>query len=142
MRFWLDCEWNGDGGDLISIALVNEHRSGQFYEVVGCASPVPWVAENVMPVLGKTPDEWASIGVLRERLFKFLAPYETVQITADWPEDIARFCMLLIVGDGMRINTPPLSFEIDRNLDSVKSRIPHNALEDALALRASDGISE
>lgn len=57
-----------------------------------------------------------------------------VQQIADWPEDVAHFCNFLITGPGTRIDTPPLTFEVRRDLDAV-SKIPHNALEDARAMR-------
>ena len=51
---YLDCEFNGYKGDLISLALVIDDNN-YFYEVLGCPNPVPWVAENVMPILNKEP---------------------------------------------------------------------------------------
>jgi hypothetical protein len=42
---YLDCEFNGYKGDLISLALVIDDNN-YFYEVLGCPNPVPWVAEN------------------------------------------------------------------------------------------------
>jgi hypothetical protein len=55
-------------------------------------------------------------------------------LVADWPEDIQHFCELLITGPGLRLDTPPLTIEIRRDLDAV-SALPHNALEDARAIK-------
>ena len=54
--------------------------------------------------------------------------------SGDWPEDIEHFCAALICGPGMRINTPPLTMEIRRDLNGA-SQLPHNALADAKANR-------
>jgi hypothetical protein len=56
-----------------------------------------------------------------------------VHLVADWPEDIQHFCEALITAPGLRIDTPPLTMEIRRDLDAV-SALPHNALEDARAI--------
>lgn len=129
MRIWIDTEFNEFKGELISMALVAEDGR-EFYESLGCANPGAWVAENVMPIIGK-----ASVSklVFHKSLFKFLQEYDSIHIIADWPEDIQHFCEALIIGPGMRIDTPPLTMEIRRDLDSV-SALPHNALEDARAI--------
>ena len=54
MNLFLDCEFNGFGGELISMALVDE-EGHYFYEVLDCPQPVAWVAEHVMPLLAQAP---------------------------------------------------------------------------------------
>jgi hypothetical protein len=130
MKLFIDGEWNSYGGELISLALVPEIGE-HFYEVLGCDSPDPWVAENVMPKLGRSP---ITMALMQERLEAYLSQFESIHIVADWPEDIMWFCKVLITGPGTRINTPPLSLEILR-VDTVSTN-PHNALADAGALRA------
>ena len=134
IRMWLDTEFNEHGGDLISLALVGEDGS-EFYEVVPCPNPKPWVADNVMPVLHKAP---ISVGDLTAKLGAFLRKHGPVCVIADWPCDIELFCNALITGPGTAIETPPLTFVLDRTLPDTAqaSKIPHNALEDARALRA------
>lgn len=133
MRMWIDCEFNSFQGALISMALVAADGR-EWYESLGCDAPHPWVAENVMPVIGKPP-------ILRERmqtsLQQWLSQFDTLHIVADWPEDIAHFCSFLITGPGMRLNTPPLTMEVRRDLDAC-SKVPHNALEDARGIAALD----
>lgn len=131
MRVFIDGEWNSYGGDLISLALVAEDGRS-FYEVLNCDKPDPWVAENVMPKLGKP---WITLESLQEQLELFLRQFEfdSVHIIADWPEDIMWLCKVLITGPGTRLNTPPLTMEVLR-VDTV-SKNPHNALADAMALR-------
>jgi hypothetical protein len=59
-------------------------------------------------------------------------------IVADWPEDIAQFNMLLLTGPGTMVEVPPLSFkfvELSGFSTAANSKVPHNALHDARALR-------
>ena len=130
MKLFLDCEFNGFQGQLISMALVAEDGNS-WYEVLPCEYPVEWVAKNVMPILGKKPLENAY--ELSLSLERFLMKFRDVHIIADWPEDIQHFCAALIVGPGSRINTPPLTMEVIRV--DTESKIPHNALADAQAIR-------
>lgn len=130
MNIYLDTEFNDFGGELISLAMVDENGR-EFYAVLNCPNPTPWVAVNVMPVLGRPQ---ASLRMLQTRMEAWLAVYPRAHIVADWPEDISHFCRALITGPGMRIDTPPLSLEVRRDLDSEASAIPHNALEDARAI--------
>lgn len=131
MKVFIDCEFNDFQGPLISLALVDE-AGREFYEVVRCENPSPWVANNVIPVLHKS---WASLRMLQVRLEAWLAIYDAVHVIADWPEDIEHLCRVLITGPGQRVGTPPLTMEIRRDLSSAASAIPHNALEDAKAIR-------
>lgn len=129
MKLFIDCEWNSYKGELISMALVAENGD-EWYQELSCPNPHPWVAENVIPKLTKTPISERDFAI---SLQEFLMRFDSVHIVADWPEDIARFCDALIVDAGVRINTPPLTMEVIR-VDSV-SENPHNALADARGLR-------
>src|SRR4051794_35401530 len=65
LRIFLDAEFNGFGGDLISIALVCEDGQ-EWYEVAEIpAEPHPFVVQHVLPVLGKEP---IGRGLLRSRI--------------------------------------------------------------------------
>lgn len=131
MRLFLDCEFNEFKGDLISMAIVSEDGR-EWYEVVPCLSPSAWVAEHVMPILGKRA---ISIEEMQISLQAWLSQFEIVHIVADWPEDIKHFCDALIVGPGMRINTPHLTMEVVRI--EASSTLPHNALHDARGIRGA-----
>jgi hypothetical protein len=140
MKLWIDTEYNGYRGDLISLALVAENGE-EWYEVRILSSmhrprilPTTWVRENVIPVLNKLPQPDCDIIA---HLARWLRQFDSCHIIADWPEDIAHFCNFIVTGPGERINTPPLSFEIKFDLAGT-SAIPHNALEDARALKRSD----
>lgn len=130
MKIFIDCEFNEFKGELISIALVAENND-VFYEAVPCANPGPWVAKHVMPILQTTPIEYRD---MQFRLQQWLMNFTSVHLIADWPEDIKHFCDALIIGPGTRLNTPPLTMEIRRDLDA-DSDLPHNALFDAWAIK-------
>jgi len=132
MRLFIDCEFNGFKGELISIGIISEDGH-EFYEVLECQSPIQWVAENVMPILRKPPI--ANKRALSAALFSYLYQFPTIHVVADWPEDIAHFCDVLITGPGERISTPPLTMEIVR-IDAA-SELPHNAIADARGIRAA-----
>lgn len=137
VKLFLDCEFNGFGGELLSIALVPE-VGGHFYRIVSDTreTPTEWVSEHVIPILGAF-DGWAEAGTrneIRADLQLFLSKFAAVHIVADWPEDIVHFCRLILTDvPGERINTPPLTLEIVR-VDCT-SELPHNALADAIGIR-------
>ena len=134
MNLFLDCEFNGFGGELISMALVDEDGN-HFYEVLPCLEPINWVKENVLPMLDKQP---VQPDVFKKRLMHFLGLYPEVHVIADWPEDLALFSRALVVGFGSCMVTPPLTMQLwmDRTIP-VNSERPHNALSDAQALAKS-----
>lgn len=142
MRYFLDTEFNGFGGALISLALVPEDGS-EFYVILKCPDPIlPWVERNVIPHLGHVPVGLACEPLEREEASRALANYLTMdpapEILADWPDDIAYFCGLLTTGPGMIVRVPSLRFRLlplGGFSPSASSPVPHNALHDARALR-------
>lgn len=137
MKLWIDCEFNEFGGDLISMALVAEDGQ-EFYEVLDLENDEKygsWVFANVVPWLNKDP---ITKQEFQQKLWHFINQWDEVHIIADWPDDIKYFCMSLITGPGMAINTPlKMTMQIDRELTTESSAILHNALEDAKAIKRS-----
>ena len=136
MRYFLDVEFNGFGGELISLALVPEAEdAAPFYEAVACEKPTPWVAEHVLPVLRTTP---ISRSAMASRFAEYLGDDEDPVLIADWPEDIAHAAMVMVIAPGQRVALDRISFEM---LDppgfdaATRSKVPHNAYHDAVALR-------
>ena len=142
MRYFLDTEFNGFGGALLSLALVPED-GGEFYATLGYDGGLdPWVERNVIPYLDHVP-----VGLISPRLSRrdaaialshYLAIDPQPVIVADWPEDIAQFCNLLMTGPGEMVPVPPLSFDLvplGGFSTAANSAVPHNALHDARALR-------
>ena len=135
MRLFLDSEFNGFGGALISLALVAQGcEVPEWYQCMDTADGYdPWVAENVIPVLGKPP---ISKSEFRASFVRFISYFERPEVIADWHTDILHFCRLL---DGDRF-AESILFEgtfrvVQTPAGEPKSEIPHNALSDARALR-------
>lgn len=132
MRVWLDTEFNGFRGSLISMALVAEDGR-EWYQVLGSGDPVPWVVENVMPVLRKRR---TTVERLQRSLSAWLQDFEGIHLIADWPADFALFCDVLLTRPGFRLITPPITMELVEGLEP-RSELRHNALADARALRVA-----
>jgi hypothetical protein len=136
MRYFLDAEFNGFGGPLISLALIPEGpREDPFYEALSCTAPNAWAAQNVLPVLRTQP---ISRPEMMARLANYLVRALDPVVVADWPEDIAQLALLMISGPGYRVPLPRLMFELlDLPLfdSATLSEVPHNAYYDAKALR-------
>ena len=129
MILFVDFEFNDYHGALISMALVDE-EGDSWYRVLPCKNPSPWVGVNVVPVLS-LPATY--VEEFQDSLKEFLSRYDSVHIIADWPEDVQHFCAALITGLGDRLDTPPLTMEVRRDIDCDDSEVPHNALMDAIA---------
>jgi hypothetical protein len=142
VRYFLDTEYNGWGGALLSLALVGE-AGDEFYAILDHDGPLdPWVERNVIPYLETVPEELKSPRMTRrsaaEALAFFLAHDPEPLILADWPEDIAQFAMLLTTGPGVMVALPPPLFQLvtlPGFSTAANSAVPHNALHDARSLR-------
>lgn len=134
MKIYIDCEFNEFKGELISMALVAEDGA-EFYEVLECKNPKPWVLENVIPVLNKDP---VPDYIFKMKLFGFLNWFDTIELIADYPDDIKYFCEWVVIGFGEMMNIPKFSCELRRDLTTKNSKILHNALSDARALMESN----
>lgn len=133
MKMWIDTEFNGFEGALISMAIVAEDGNS-FYEVLELPTVIhPWVQQNVVPILNQEP---VSYGMFQEKLFRFLRNYDKIELIADWPDDIKYFCKSIITGPGHCMNLGDMTFHVKR-LEYI-SRIPHNALEDAIGIMIAD----
>lgn len=136
MKFFIDCEWNDYKGELLSIALVEINTDAAWYvELQYEAKLSEWVADNVYPHLTKHP---YSLRAAQQSLLHFLTAYENeehIEIIADWPEDIARFCDFLITGPGtcIQVDISKFRFTITPCRGPHSSCLPHNALHDAIA---------
>lgn len=156
MRYFLDTEFNGFGGALLSLALVPEDGGQEFYAVLEFDGVIePWVQRHVIPYLDTVPETLRSPQLPRSQAGKALAawlfreqelqslahypdPMHALEIVADWPEDIAQICMLLLTGPGAIVETPALNFQLVQLpgfSTAENSAVPHNALHDARALR-------
>ncbi len=142
MRYFLDTEYNGFGGELISLALVPEHGDQEFYAVLPLPATLhPWVERNVLPYLQTRTigcEGTESRAEAAARLADYLMLDGDPVIVADWPEDISHFCWLLTTGPGEIVSIGSLRFHMLRTpgfSTAANSAVPHNALHDARALR-------
>ena len=143
MRYFLDCEYNGFGGELLSLALVPEDGGEEFYAVLNATEPpAEWVERNVIPFLNHVPVGLQGAPLEREQAAILLAAWLTglpeVELVADWPDDIAHFCQLITIGPGRMVPLPPLTFRLvtlPGFSTAANSDVPHNALHDARSLR-------
>lgn len=143
-RFYIDCEFDGHGGPLLSFAIVAEDGRGMHYRVRDVSPCDPWVVENVMPLMGQHEATEGHVGVLNSvgwALREFIGANESPIIVADSPVDISRFCQAISTGDdGGWVSTdyPLLRFEV-HNVDcwpnDLVGGVQHNAWWDAMALR-------
>ncbi len=96
MRYFLDTEYNGWGGALLSLALVPDDGE-ELYLTLDWDGPLePWVERNVVPYLDSVPEQLVSPRLSPRRcgahaLAHYLAGDPEPLIVADWPEDIAQF---------------------------------------------------
>lgn len=134
MKLFLDTEFNGFGGKLMSMALVPEDdRVPNWYCELEIKDQLhPWVKENVVPHMILIPSTMAQF---QASLSAYLLKFQEITIVADWPDDIRYFCESLITGPGERIMLPAvIKFELDLNI-KYESTVPHNALHDAIGIR-------
>lgn len=142
MRYFLDTEFNGSGGELISLALVPEYDDQEFYTSLPLPEKIhSWVEMNVIPYLRHVPpgiDNEMSRAEAAACIARYLEGDPNPVIIADWPEDIALLCMLLLTGPGDMAPVGRMRFELIPTpgfSTSANSRVPHNALHDARALK-------
>lgn len=148
MRYFLDCEFNGFGGSILSLALVDSGGNALYmvWPTNDMAEdPDPWVLQNVIPLMDKVPAHVRMTHVRRgtddsaRAIADFLRGDPAPEIVTDWPDDIRYFCQEIITGPGQMISIPRLAFQmlrVDAYPTHVKGAVQHNAFWDAVALRA------
>ena len=142
-RIFIDCEFDGHDGPLLSIALVCEN--GRSIHIRVDVEPMDlWVRQNVLPLMERH-DASESATVYHNHVGRvirdFLGEVSTPVIVADSPVDIGRFCRALSTGeDGgwASADYPLMTFEV-HNVDcyptDLEGAVQHNAWWDAMALR-------
>jgi hypothetical protein len=129
---FIDTEFASFGGELISIALVSDDGDELYcvrhFSEWKCH---PWVRENVLPVLVAEPlDDYT----IKQRLVAFLNRQKFQPIYADWPADLMYLLDLLQEPGGFCYDVGDLEMHLIRGM-KTNSKLPHNALSDAKALR-------
>jgi len=137
MRYYIDTEFNGTDGQLLSLALVRQDGA-HFYEVLHAHELiVPWVREHVVPHFDQEPvARLQAVKKMQKFLRKDDGPHVFI---ADWPEDLVHFNRMLLRDQGKR-NDPfryaCLLLSLYGFDTAGASAVPHNALADAHALAA------
>ena len=138
----MDTEYNGIGGALLSLALVPDDGEELYLTLKTDEPLVEWVERHVLPYLDSVPEQLACPRLARRdaghALERYLRGDEDPLIIADWPEDVAQFCNLLITGQGEMLELRHLTFRLlplTNFSTAANSKVPHNALHDARALR-------
>lgn len=142
MRYFLDTEYNGWGGALLSLALVPDDGE-ELYITLDWQGPLEqWVERYVLPYMDAVPESLISPRMSRadgaRTVAHYLAGDPDPLIVADWPEDLALFNALLVTGPGVMAEVPGIRFQfmpLTGFSTAANSKVPHNALHDARALR-------
>lgn len=141
-RFWLDCEFDGYGGRLLSLALISQDGAEYYWATPDVLAVTnEWVRNNVVPVIDVPGARPTASDLIHGSLEGFLLTTTRLHgahIIADWPDDVAYLCRAMLTGPGQRIATPPLTFEVvrfDAYPTTLNNAVQHNALWDARALR-------
>jgi hypothetical protein len=132
---FLDTEFNGLHGELISMALVS--ADGRvFYEVLDTSEMDIdlFVAEHVLPKLDQEPVTYLE---LCRVLVAFLRQFSDVEVVADWPADFEHLCRAMTQG---AVSTGKWDVLVELSMRLVTTpklspTRPHNAVSDAIALR-------
>jgi hypothetical protein len=142
-RFYIDCEFDGHDGPLLSFGIVSECGVGAHFRTTETATD-PWVIANVVPLMPCNDADVGgtmSVNKIGDALRYFIGAVERPVIIADSPVDIGRFCAAISTGpDGKwaSANYPQMTFEV-HNVDCYPTDLPgavqHNAYWDAMALR-------
>lgn len=145
MRYFLDCEFDGWNGPLLSLALVPEFGDLGFYVTYAYTEVWDkWVEANVKPLLeidlpkGVRIHRKLSPRYAANAIADYLKDDPRPYIATDWPDDVRYFCGAVITDPGKMASIPSLRFEVVR-VDAYPTGLPnarqHHAWWDAMALR-------
>jgi hypothetical protein len=142
VRYFLDTEYNGLGGALLSLALVPDDGDELYLTLQSSGPLVDWVERHVAPYLDSVPEQLSCPRLTRadaaKEVERYLRHDKEPLIFSDWPEDVAQFCNLIVTGPGDMVELRDLTFHIvpmSNFSTAANSKVPHNALHDARALR-------
>lgn len=138
---FLDCEFNGFGGKLLSMGIV-DNNDRIFYEILHHDNIQydPWVRDNVLPILNVDNHaiyrEPVPYKMFKQRLQEYLSFYfEGFNLVVDWPDDLRYFCESIILEPGIMMNIPKFTSLMTREIGTSGAKPQHNALSDAIAIR-------
>ena len=129
MALYLDTEYNCFHGQLISLAIASTEGDHWYRALPLPADVDPWVKHYVVPHINIEPTEPSAF---KASLWAYLRQHASEPIFADWPEDFAHLMQWLCKPHGVAL-TIELTMHLIQS-DTLYSKIPHNALADAIAL--------
>jgi hypothetical protein len=148
VRYFLDTEFNGFGGALLSLALVSETGENLYLVYDPPEILDPFVQEKVNPRLFSLPPGVVARRVNQaagaEAIEVFLRGDPAPEIIADWPDDVRLCCQALMIAPGRTAPIPRLRFDIRRVAPyptDLPDAVEHNAYWDAMALQRRLGRS-
>lgn len=143
MRYYLDTEFDGHNGPLLSLALVGENDSIHIRTTERATDP--WVIANVEPLMEQHDAGMDAevplneVGVTVANFFSLMRD-NAPTIIADSVVDIGRFCRALSTatdGGWSSVDYPRIGFEV-YDVAAYPTTLPgavqHNAWWDAMAL--------
>lgn len=145
-RYYIDCEFDGHNGPLLSIAAVSDDGFTIYITTTEQALD-PWVLANVVPKLDAPLAEihvsLASVPVneVGAELIGFIGSDDDMTVVADSPVDIARFCQAISTdpkGGYWPCMAQRIKFEVhdvDCYPTTLLGAVQHNAWWDAMALK-------
>lgn len=142
-RFYIDCEFDGHNGPLLSMAIIPEVGSGMHIRTDQVAAD-SWVRENVVPLMDRhdaTRSQWVPLNEVGASIRAMIGDCAHPVIVCDSPQDSRYFSQAITTApDG---GYAPFSFEaltlevvgIDCYPTTLEGAVQHNAWWDAMALR-------
>jgi len=147
MRYYIDCEFDGHNGPLLSFAIVREDDpwTKSLHVTVRALAYDDWVLHNVVSVMDEHESATDVSNVHPNHvggfLRRFISDDDSPVIIADSPVDIGRFCQALMTndsGDYCPNDIDLIEFEV-HDISAYPTDLPravqHNAWWDAMALR-------
>ena len=132
MDLYIDTEFNGFGGALMSMAVVSADGH-EWYETLPLPAEIePWVATKVVPILDKPPVDRIQFN---RSLFVFLARFPDIHVYADWYTDLVHFFDSFAGPNHGSSFHRACDATLLKTVPELAPEMPHNALSDARALR-------
>jgi hypothetical protein len=149
MRYYLDTEFDGHAGPLLSLALVAEDGLGFHASIVSVRATDPWVQAHVEPLMDRHDADVTAIlkqpnqmgGAIRSFIeLSSKVGDDRHTIIADSPVDIGRFCAAVSTAEdgGWASFDGDIRFEVHDVAcypTALPGAVQHNAWWDAMALR-------
>lgn len=145
MRYYLDTEFNGPNGVLISLGVIREDGYPLYLvnkDIMHNTEILdPWIVKNVYSKLlnGVVEAIVVPLDEFHKHLYQYLFLDHTVlEFIVDWPDDLKYLSDCMITSPGKMIDIDRFKLKVIR-VDSYPNDLgyllQHNAIDDAIALR-------